>query len=246
MTVTAPAAAPVKPVLTETIRPMATLETLVSIDGDRVTIPKGSDLTDSEIALFIGDRADKARTFGSQARWTYYAAGMLNNGGERQKSIAEKLSTMLSKTALYQLTSEATTLCPLAIAEGIKAPLSVLKDAKAQLAINDKTGKLLPMAKQSRASKELIPLLKAGTVTQAAVRDIVKKHKAPTTSAPSKPTAKAGEAAEEAKAFGGFLASLNNANKYLEGNKVEGDDRAKALVMVTDICRKLGISLAGK
>jgi hypothetical protein len=113
----------------ETIRPIQSVESDFTFDGDRVTLKKGAQVTPSEFALFIANREGKAAGFKTQARWAFYEAGRLPNGSEVQAEIGKRLKDMLSASAFNQLTSEARTLCPLIIAEGIKTPLSTLKDA---------------------------------------------------------------------------------------------------------------------
>lgn len=229
----------------ETIRPLATVETDFSFDGDRVTLKKGAQVTPSEFALFIANRETKAQGFKTQARWAYYEAGRLPNGTEVQAEIAKRLREMLSQSAFNQLTSEAKTLCPLIVTEGIKTPLSTLKDAMGALQVNEATGKLLPLAKQSKAGKALIPLLKAGTVTQAKVRAIRKDAApAPASKGNGKPSGKASADAGKTMAFGNALGDLKRVSVYLEANRVEGDDRKQFVTVLCDIGRKLGLNVA--
>jgi hypothetical protein len=238
VTTTAPA------IVTETIRPLSVIETLLSIEGDRVTIPKGCDVSPAELGAFIADRDDKARTYGSQARWTWYAVGQLPDNEAKRAEVRKALEGRMSKSALYQLTSEADTLCPLVINEGIKAPLSLVKDAKAALLVNEK-GKLEPMAKQSAAAKALIPLLKAGTVTQAGIRAIRKEHATP--KAPKGPTAAtppANDAEKAAIAYGLALGQAKGVQTYVTANKLSGKDRDQMVNIVTDICRQMGLVIA--
>lgn len=225
----------------EMIRPVNLIEKDFTIEGDRVTMKKGAQISASEFALFISDRENTGTQFRTQARWAYYEAGRLSNGTEIQTEIAKRLESMLSKSALYQLKSEATTLCPLVIAEGLKSPLSILKDAVKELATND-AGKLKPMKDQTKAAKELIPLLKAGAVTQAKVREIRQKHKVASVTTPSTPT-QAERVSEADKVIGGMQASLSNLSKALDSTKLEGEDRDSVVNILTDIARKLGLSL---
>ena len=229
----------------ETIKPLASIAALLKIEGDKVTVPKGADLSPSELALYIASEEQAGNACKTRARWTYYSAGLLQNGGDIQAAIKGRLDTMLSKSAVYQLTSEATTLCPLVIAEGLKVPLSLLKDAKAELAIDEKTGKLAPMSKQTKAAKALIPLLKSGEVTQGAIREI---RKANATSAPTKPTSpKEGPKAKdnaEAIEFGLMAGKLADVNTYLEKTKLAGDDKQKFVNLATALCRALGLAVS--
>jgi len=231
-------------IVTETIRPLSTLETLLSISGDKVSIPKGCDISPAELGAFIADRDEKARTYGSQARWTWHAIGALPDAEAKRAEVRKALEGKLSKSALYQLTSEAETLCPLIERENIAAPLSLLKDAKAELLVDEKTGRLAPMAKQTKAGRELIPLLKAGNVTQKGIRDIRAKHK-PATVTPPKPKGgtPSGDA-KEAAAFGLALGQAKAVQTYLTSVKLEGADRQQFVNIATDIARQLGLNIA--
>lgn len=227
----------------ETIRPLVTVEADFSFEGDRVTLKKGAQVTPSEFALFIANRETKAQGFKTQARWAYYEAGRLPNGTEVQAEIAKRLREMLSQSAFNQLTSEAKTLCPLIVSEGIKTPLSTLKDAMGALQVNEATGKLLPLAKQTKAGKALIPLLRAGTVTQAKVRAIRKDSApAPAPKGNGKP-AKGSTEAGKTMAFGNALGDLKRVSVYLEANRVEGDDRKQFVTLLCDLGRKLGLKI---
>lgn len=239
--------APSAPLTVETIRPADILirDGLLSIDGDKVTIKRGSDVSPSELALFIQGRTEQARTFGSQARWAFYDAGLLPNGTEVQEEIAKRLRLSLSKSAYSQLTSEARSLCPVIIANGLSTPLSNLKDAIADLKTDEKF-KFLPATKQSDIGKKLLPLLKAGEATQVKIREIKGTKNA---NAPTKPTAPTSgpkakdDATSEAVAYGNFIHALTDANKYAQANKLGGVDRDKAVNILTDICRALGLSV---
>jgi hypothetical protein len=251
-TATAPATATATDAKVEVIRPLSVIESLFTIEGDRVTIPKGLDVSPAEIGAFIADRDEKSRTYGGQARWTWYAVGLLPDATAKREAIKAALvgtakePGKMSQSAFYQLSSEAETLCPLIIAEGIKSPLSLVKDAKAALLVNEKTGRLAPMKDQGKAAKALIPLLKAGTVTQAGIRAIRKEHATPT--APKGPKASttppANEADKAAIAFGLALGQAKAVQTYVTANKLSGKDRDQFVNIVTDICRQMGLVIA--
>lgn len=244
---TAPAAAALvneKPQV-EVIRSVETLtrDAFTMHDDGRVDI-RDKNVTASELALFIADRENTGARFKTQARWTFYAAGQLQNGTEVQGEIAKRLKEMLSSSAFAQLKSEALNLCPLAIANGIKAPLSILKDAVAELAVNEATGKLKPLKDQSKAAKELIPLLQAGAITQAKVREVRAKHStAPATGKPTAPaTGPTAKPDSEVTAGARVIADLQAATKALDGVRLEGPQLQAAVNLATDICRKLGLA----
>lgn len=227
----------------ETIRPLADIvsDFEVTDGGERVVIRKGAKLSPSEFALFIADRENTGNRYKTQARFAFYEAGQLPNGSEVQVEIVKRLEGMLSRSALYQLKSEANTIVPLMLTEGIKVPLTTVKDAMAELEVNEKTGRLLPLSKQSKAGRKLIPLLKEGAVTQAKVREIRNENKPRATSTPSAGNGKGAD--DETLAYAGILASLNRVNTYLDKNKVEGNDRQALVNAFTDIGRKLGVSV---
>lgn len=228
---------------TEHIRKVADIEKDFVIDGDKLTFRKGAEPTASELAVFIADRENTGTRFRTQARWAYYGAGSLQNGTEVQKAIVERLKGMLTPSALAQLKSEACTLIPVLLANDIKSPLSILKDAIGDLTVDPKTNKLAPIGKQGKAGKALIPLLKAGDVTQAKVREIRAAHKvAPTTTTPGHSTQ--GERLTEAeKVVAGMTLSLRNISTALDGAKVEGKEREAIVNILTDVARKLGLVL---
>lgn len=243
--------APVSPVLVnekqETIRSVEQLtrDAFTIHEDGRVDI-RDKNVSASEMALFIADRENTGARYKTQARWTFYAAGQLQNGTEVQAEIAKRLKEMLSSSAFAQLKSEALNLCPLAIANDIKAPLSILKDAVAELAINERTRKLSPLAQQSKAAKELIPLLKAGVVTQAKVREVRAKHSTqsanPTRPAPpvaKKDDSEAGAVLAHASAIG----HLGMAKKYVEEVNPQGDDRQAFINILCEMGRLLGVQV---
>lgn len=219
----------------------------IAEDG-RVTIRKGADVSASELALFIVDREQTGARFKTQARWTYYAAGLQPNGSDLQQQIAKRLREMLTPSAFHQLKSEANNIAPLIVAEGIKSPLSVMKDAMGELKVKP-NGMLAPMKDQSKAARELIPLLKAGTATQAKVREVRAKYTTATTNPTNpkvaNPTAKPDDAAKMAAvAYGNAIGGLNTVAKYLDGNRVEGKERDAFVNLVTELGRKLGLTVS--
>jgi hypothetical protein len=214
-------------------------------EDNRVSIRKGADVSPSELAGFILDRDSKAKAFGVQARWAYYSAGMLPNGDHVQEEIANRLREAMSSSAFTQLKSEATKYCPLLIKNGFKTPLSVFKDLKAEFKFDD-DGKLLPLAKQSRAAKELLPLVKDGTATQAKGREIRKKYTTasgnPTPSNP-KPAPVTSEAKSEITRFSTALRDLKALQAYLASERLEGDDRQSFVNGICEIGRLLGLQV---
>lgn len=243
------------PVLTSVIRPMATLLSVFEENGDRLSIKPGTvigdkpgQITAEEIAEVIADRQAKSDTFRVQARWAYYSAGLLPDGAEVQKQIANKLGTKLTTSALYQLKSEATSLIPRLVANQFASPISLLKDASAEIKFGD-DGKALPDDKQTAAARELLPLLKSGELKQKQIRDIRKKHNAPT-SAGTSPTTAGTPAApgtttpadREQAAYVTFLANLRAGETYLTSHKLMAgsDDHKMAVALVTNLARLLG------
>jgi hypothetical protein len=231
------------------IRPIETvLRDFFVENGERLEVKKGTDVKPEEIAQVILSREVASAKLRTQARWAYYSAGQLPDGAKVQEQIASVLLKSMSKSAFYQLKSEATRNIPVLLANGFQAPLSILKDAIADIKV-DKDGKALPLKDQSKAGKKLLPLLKAGTVKQKEVRDIREAAKAPSANTGNSGKGQTGGSSaesEEAKAFGSFLASMNLANGYLEKTKLQGDDRMKAVTLVTNAARLLGLVIASK
>lgn len=178
----------------EMIRPLATVLRDFTIEGNIVKLNKGATVTPGEFALMITDAQNTADSATTRNAYTLYEAGKV--GEDVKKEVLKRLNTMLSKSAVYNLTSLAD-LVPMAIANGFKSPLTNLKDAVQALKANpnnkdsvipvDKSGKIV-LAKLKPAARALVPLLTAGTVTQAKVREIAKEVKSPAKRAAALPT----------------------------------------------------------
>lgn len=219
-------------------RPLERILSDLIVSDDRVTIREGAKIKAEEFAEVIAHYEKEGVTLRNRARWTYYAAGKLPEGAKIQTEIVVRLAALLSKSALYQLKSEATTLCPLIEAEGIKSPMSILKDAASVLKLTDK-GALAPLSKQNAAAKKLIPLLKAGTVKQKEVREI----KAANVPAPKAGgTSKGPRISEADKAYASALLMLSAVDKYMNTEPtITGDDLTKLRNLATNISRRLGL-----
>lgn len=216
------------------------------VNGDVLTLRKGVEVLAGDFEVVIEEKISGATSATTQAAYALHCAAGISN--DMLADVLKRLENRLSKTAVANLKS-LSGLIPMVLANGIKTPLTVLKDAvselklpsdKNKLAINDKG--LLQPSKMSKVGKVLLPMLKAGTVTQAAIRK-AKADAKPASITPPK-TSKANLLNEGEKAATSALFHAGECVKSLATATFENDERSKMLVHLNAIARHFGQTLA--
>lgn len=227
--------------------------------GDTVLIADGAKPTVGQFVEYIHNAESVRSAASSRSAWAFFQAGKLEDGDKVQNEIVaalksgEKLAgskteysrAPMSQTAVNNITSVARKLCPL-LAEGeIKVSLSVLKDASAGLVFNEVDGKkvLAPMSEQKEFGRMALPLLTAGKMTQAKIREVRKGlsiANGGTKKDEVAPPAAKSDADKEAESYASFRIHLNAVQAFVKSAKMTQWEEATVNV-VTDIARTMGL-----